>query len=131
MKSPRPFSCRGALRALCLLVALAFASAPQAEPDDTIATKARELTAGSKTELEKIQAIGRYVQNIHYISIQIGLNRGGGMQPHRDHPRRKVRRRASLLRSRPRERRRADCFGAEVRGRDGNGSQPLKAAEEQ
>ena len=56
---------------------------PQAEPDDAIATKARELTASAKTELEKIQAIGRYVQNIQYISIQIGLNRGGGMRPHR------------------------------------------------
>jgi hypothetical protein len=56
---------------------------PQAEPDDAIATKAREITAGAKTEFEKIQAIGRYVQNIQYISIQIGLNRGGGMRPHR------------------------------------------------
>ncbi len=56
---------------------------PQAEPDDAIATKAREITASAKTELEKIQAIGRYVQNIQYISIQIGLNRGGGMRPHR------------------------------------------------
>ncbi|HYE14666.1 MAG TPA: DUF3857 domain-containing transglutaminase family protein [Pyrinomonadaceae bacterium] len=56
---------------------------PQAEPDDAIATKARELTANAKTELEKIQAIGRYVQNIQYISIQIGLNRGGGMRPHK------------------------------------------------
>ncbi|HVF55548.1 MAG TPA: DUF3857 domain-containing transglutaminase family protein [Pyrinomonadaceae bacterium] len=55
---------------------------PQAEPDDALAAKARELTANSKTELEKIQAIGRYVQNIQYISIQIGLNRGGGMRPH-------------------------------------------------
>ena len=56
---------------------------PQAEPDDAVAAKARELTANAKTELEKIQAIGRYVQNIQYISIQIGLNRGGGYRPHR------------------------------------------------
>lgn len=52
---------------------------PQAAPDDAIATKARELTANAKTELEKIQAIGRYVQNLQYISIQIGI---GGYRPH-------------------------------------------------
>lgn len=51
----------------------------QAEPDDAIAMKARELTANAKTELEKIQAIGRYVQGIQYISIQIGI---GGFRPH-------------------------------------------------
>jgi hypothetical protein len=52
---------------------------PQAAPDDAIATKARELTANAKTELEKIQAIGRYVQGIQYVSIQIGI---GGWRPH-------------------------------------------------
>jgi hypothetical protein len=40
------------------------------------------LTAGAKTELEKIRAIGRYVQGIRYIAITIGLTRGGGMRPH-------------------------------------------------
>ena len=53
---------------------------PQAEPDDAVALKARELTAGAKTELEKIQAIGRFVQGIQYISVQIGI---GGYRPHR------------------------------------------------
>jgi Domain of Unknown Function with PDB structure (DUF3857)/Transglutaminase-like superfamily len=56
---------------------------PQAEPDDAIASKARELVADCKTDLEKIRAIGRYVQGVHYISIQMGVNRGGGMRPHR------------------------------------------------
>ncbi|MDQ5837540.1 MAG: DUF3857 and transglutaminase domain-containing protein [Acidobacteriota bacterium] len=56
---------------------------PQAEPDDAIATKARVLVADCKTDLEKIRAIGRYVQGVHYISIQMGVNRGGGMRPHR------------------------------------------------
>jgi transglutaminase-like putative cysteine protease len=51
-------------------------------PDAAITEKVRQLTAGAKTELEKIHAIGHYVQNIRYISIQIGLNRGGGMRPH-------------------------------------------------
>jgi transglutaminase-like putative cysteine protease len=50
-------------------------SDPQAAPDETLAAKARELTTGAKSELEKIRAIGRYVQNIQYISIQIGVGR--------------------------------------------------------
>ncbi|HEV3469130.1 MAG TPA: DUF3857 domain-containing protein [Pyrinomonadaceae bacterium] len=56
---------------------------PQVEPDEAITAKARELTANAKTELEKIQAVGRYVQNIRYVSVQIGVNRGGGYRPHR------------------------------------------------
>ncbi|MBS1810963.1 MAG: DUF3857 domain-containing protein [Acidobacteria bacterium] len=54
-------------------------SDPQIELNDAIAGKARELTANAKTELEKIQAIGRYAQNINYISIQIGIGR---FRPH-------------------------------------------------
>lgn len=52
---------------------------PRAEPDDRIAVKARELTANAKTEFEKIQAVGRYAQNIQYISVQVGI---GSLQPH-------------------------------------------------
>jgi hypothetical protein len=55
---------------------------PQTELNDAIASKARELTATAKTEFEKIQAIGRYAQNVHYISIQTGIGRGGGYRPH-------------------------------------------------
>ena len=44
--------------------------------------KARELTANSKTELERIRAIGRFVQNLQYISIDIGVGRGNGYRPH-------------------------------------------------
>ncbi|HEY8188873.1 MAG TPA: DUF3857 and transglutaminase domain-containing protein [Pyrinomonadaceae bacterium] len=47
----------------------------QAAPDERIVAKARELSAGATTELEKIRAIGRYVQNIQYISVQIGVGR--------------------------------------------------------
>ncbi|MGB8507530.1 MAG: DUF3857 and transglutaminase domain-containing protein [Pyrinomonadaceae bacterium] len=54
----------------------------QATIDDPLAAKARELTANAKTEFEKIQAIGRYVQNVRYISIQTGVGRGGGYRPH-------------------------------------------------
>jgi transglutaminase-like putative cysteine protease len=55
---------------------------PQATIDDAIATKARELTANAKTEFEKIEAIGRYVQGVHYISIQTNVGGGGGYRPH-------------------------------------------------
>ncbi len=47
----------------------------QAVPNERIAAKARELTTGAKTELDKIRAVGRYVQDIQYISIQIGVGR--------------------------------------------------------
>lgn len=57
-------------------------SDPQAAFTETMAAKARELTAGAKTEYERIQAIGRYAQNVNYISIQTGLGRGGGYRPH-------------------------------------------------
>lgn len=50
-------------------------SDPQAVPDDAVAAKARELTINAKTELEKIQAIGAYVQNLQYISVQLGVGR--------------------------------------------------------
>ena len=47
----------------------------QAAPDEALSAKARALTAGAKSELEKIRAIGTYAQNIQYISIQIGVGR--------------------------------------------------------
>jgi len=50
-------------------------SGPQSAPDERIAAKARELTANARTEMEKVRAIGTYVQNIQYISIQIGVGR--------------------------------------------------------
>lgn len=54
---------------------------PQMNVDDNIAAKVQELTANAKTEFEKIQAISRYVQQIQYISIQVGAGRGGGYRP--------------------------------------------------
>ncbi|MEP6925446.1 MAG: DUF3857 domain-containing protein [Pyrinomonadaceae bacterium] len=56
-------------------------SQPSFVVDDLIAGKARELTANAKTELEKIQTIAKYVQNIRYISLDIGVSRGGGHRP--------------------------------------------------
>ncbi|REJ77940.1 MAG: DUF3857 domain-containing protein [Acidobacteria bacterium] len=49
--------------------------------NDEIAAKARELTAGLETELEKIKAIGQYVQNLQYIAIDIGVGHGNGYRP--------------------------------------------------
>ena len=50
--------------------------------DGSLAHKAKQLTASAKTELERIQAVGQYVQGINYVSIQTGIGRGGGYRPH-------------------------------------------------
>jgi len=50
--------------------------------NESVAAKARELTAASGSELDRIRAIGSYVQGIKYVSIQTGVGRGGGYQPH-------------------------------------------------
>jgi Domain of Unknown Function with PDB structure (DUF3857)/Transglutaminase-like superfamily len=55
---------------------------PQAAPDDALTAKARELTANAKTDLDRIRAIGQYVQHLQYISIDIGVGHGGGIRPH-------------------------------------------------
>jgi len=55
---------------------------PQAVPNEALSEKVKLLTANAKTELEKIRAVGTFVQNIRYISIDIGVSRGGGMRPH-------------------------------------------------
>jgi hypothetical protein len=57
-------------------------SDPQAGFNEQMAAKARELTAGAKTEFERLQAISRYAQSVNYISIQIDVGRGGGYRPH-------------------------------------------------
>ncbi len=54
-------------------------SAAQFAPDAALTAKAQALTASSKTELERISAIARYVQSLQYISIQIGAGR---FRPH-------------------------------------------------
>lgn len=54
---------------------------PQVIVDDAVAAKAQELTANAKTELEKIRAIGTFVQNLQYISIDIGVGYGNGLIP--------------------------------------------------
>lgn len=54
----------------------------QAGVNDALAGKANQITAASKTEMEKITAVGRFVQAVNYVSIQIGTGRGGGYRPH-------------------------------------------------
>jgi hypothetical protein len=54
----------------------------QTASNEAMAAKAAELTAGAKTEFEKIQAVGRYAQSVNYISIQVGTGAGGGYRPH-------------------------------------------------
>jgi len=54
----------------------------QAEPDEAMAAKARSLVDGSKSELDRIRAIGRFVQQVNYVSIQMNLAKGGGYKPH-------------------------------------------------
>ena len=54
----------------------------QAAVNDAIAAKAKQLASMSKTELEKIAAVSRFVQAVSYVSIQIGTGRGGGYRPH-------------------------------------------------
>jgi len=54
---------------------------PQVIVDDAVTAKAQELTANAKTELEKIRAIAGFVQNLQYISIDIGVGSGNGYRP--------------------------------------------------
>jgi hypothetical protein len=57
-------------------------SDPQAASSDQLSAKARSLTDGVGNELERIRKIGRYAQSVKYVSIQIGIGRGGGYRPH-------------------------------------------------
>lgn len=54
---------------------------PSVTLDDNVAAKARELTANAKTELEKIRALAVFVQNLRYISVDIGIGKGNGYRP--------------------------------------------------
>lgn len=56
---------------------------PQAEPDDAMAQEVQGLVAGAKTEVDRIDAIARFVQSVNYVSIQTGIGRGGGYKPRR------------------------------------------------
>jgi hypothetical protein len=53
-----------------------------AEPNDAITAKAKALTAGAATELDRIRAIGKFVQQLNYVSVQVDVGKGGGYKPH-------------------------------------------------
>ena len=50
--------------------------------NEAIRAKVAELTASANTPFEKAAALGRYVQGVRYASIQLGIAKGGGYQPH-------------------------------------------------
>ena len=54
----------------------------QAEPNDAMTAKAKALVEGATSEFEKIRAIGRYTQQLNYVSIQVNTSKGGGYRPH-------------------------------------------------
>jgi len=37
---------------------------------------------GAATQMDKIRAIGRFTQQLNYVSIQVNLSKGGGYKPH-------------------------------------------------
>jgi hypothetical protein len=51
-------------------------------PSEALVAKARSLIEGSTTEFAKISAIGRFTQQLKYVSIQVNLSKGGGYKPH-------------------------------------------------
>jgi len=55
---------------------------PQAVASDALREKALSLTRDATSELERIRAIGHFVQGVKYVSIQTGVGRGGGYRPH-------------------------------------------------
>lgn len=57
-------------------------TAPMAQPSPAITAKARSLAPSGATPMDRIRAIGRYVQDLGYIAIQMGLSRGEGYRPH-------------------------------------------------
>jgi hypothetical protein len=54
---------------------------PQVLESEALVTEARDLANDLPDQLSKIRAIGAYVQKLSYVSVQIGLGRGGGYRP--------------------------------------------------
>lgn len=55
---------------------------PPAEPTTAVTTKAAQLTAGAKTEMDKIRAIAVVAQQTNYVEVSMNVERGGGYTPH-------------------------------------------------
>ncbi len=60
---------------------LATVQDPPAALTDALREKAAALTKNETTLLGKIKAVGRFAQDVRYVSIQMGLSRGGGYRP--------------------------------------------------
>jgi hypothetical protein len=54
----------------------------QDEVSPEISAKVNQLTAGSKSDYDKLCAIGHYVQGLRYVAIEMNLQNGGGYVPH-------------------------------------------------
>jgi hypothetical protein len=52
-----------------------------AEPNEAMSAKAKSLVQGLTTDLDKIRAIGKFVQGTNYVSIQVNIGKGGGYRP--------------------------------------------------
>ncbi len=60
---------------------MAELSDPAAAPDGAVSARAKVLTANASGEWETLKALAEFVQKVRYISIQMGLARGGGYRP--------------------------------------------------
>lgn len=84
--TPPPGSPEGAMRSFARWEEVAGwlhqASAANGAATPAIAAKAEAVTAGATTTARKIRAIAAYCQSLNYVSIQMGLSRGGGYIPH-------------------------------------------------
>ncbi|HEX7078091.1 MAG TPA: DUF3857 domain-containing protein [Candidatus Eisenbacteria bacterium] len=54
---------------------------PQATADEAMRRKVEELTKGRAADRDRALAIAEYVQRVNYVSIALGLGRGGGYCP--------------------------------------------------
>ena len=54
----------------------------QDEVSAEISAKVNQLTAGAKSDYDKLCAIGHYVQGLRYVAIEMNLQNGGGYVPH-------------------------------------------------
>ncbi|MBK8594326.1 MAG: DUF3857 domain-containing transglutaminase family protein [Holophagales bacterium] len=57
-------------------------SEPQAEPTAAIRDHALARTQGATTERAKVEALCKAAQKVAYVSVQLGVGRGGGYRPH-------------------------------------------------
>lgn len=58
-------------------------NAGQCDRDENLIEAARRLTSGLETDLDKIRALGRYVQTLRYATLLRGLGEGLGVRPHK------------------------------------------------